>query len=107
MAEDPNTDIPKNVTAKEICIRGLFMLLFVVIYSVTEFVVVVVAVFQFFAVLFTGNSNPYLLEFGQNLSRFVYQMMRFFTFNTDDKPFPFAPWPSPEHSETPTELHVS
>lgn len=73
--------------------RLLYMLLFLIIYGVTEIVIYAVVIFQFFAVLITGQSNQQLLVFGQSLSTFVYQIMRFLTFNSEQLPFPIGAWP--------------
>jgi len=75
-------------------LRGLFMLLFVVIYSVAEIIVAAVVVLQWLFTLFTGSGNQQLRTFGQSLSTFVYQIMRYWTFNSDEKPFPFSDWPA-------------
>jgi hypothetical protein len=70
------------------------MLLFASIYNLAELVLGAVALFQFVAKLATGKTNPRLLEFGQSLSVFVYQIWRFLTFNSEVLPFPFGPWPT-------------
>lgn len=74
--------------------RGLFMLLFIALYHLTAAIVAAVAVLQFAWKLAIGETNPRLTAFGEGLSRYFYQIARFLTFNTDDKPFPFADWPS-------------
>lgn len=79
---------------RETWIRGLFMLLFAAIYHVAAILIGTVAVLQFAWKLVTGDANPRLTAFGEDLSRYFYQIMRFLTFNTDEKPFPFADWPS-------------
>ena len=38
--------------------------------------------------------NERLLDFGQSLSTLIYEMILFFPFNTERKPFPFDAWPS-------------
>ena len=76
--------------------RGLYMLLFVFAYSVAEMIIVFLAVFQFFAALFTGRANEPLLQFGKNLSTYIYEILEFQTFNTEARPFPFMPWPDEE-----------
>jgi hypothetical protein len=78
---------------RDIWIRALYMLLFIIIYSFTEVVIALVAIGQFLTVVLTGSKNDRLLKFGQSLSSFVYQIMQFFTFNSEEKPFPFAEWP--------------
>ncbi|GEM_PF-1901526 len=74
--------------------RGLFMLLFAALFHVTAAVTGAVAVVQFLWKLITGDTNPRLLRFGEDLARYFYQIMQFLTFNTEEKPFPFADWPS-------------
>ena len=76
--------------------RGLYMLLFVFAYSVAEMIIVFLALFQFFAALFTGRANEPLLQFGKNLSTYIYEILEFQTFNTEVRPFPFIPWPDEE-----------
>ena len=92
--------IAPNILNPQTWLRGLFMVLFIVIYGVTEILIGAVAVLQFLFVLFTGERNGQLLAFGSSLSRFVYLIIRFWTFNRDEKPFPFEAWPS---AKLPTE----
>lgn len=73
--------------------RLLWMILFGFIYSVTEFVLFLVIVIQFCLVVITGHRNERLLELGVQLATFVYQIIQFFVFSTNKKPYPFAPWP--------------
>lgn len=91
--EKPDQPSPEADARQAVFIRALFMILFVIIYYVAEWLVVAVAVFQFVVVLITAKPNPNLTAFGEGLSRFVYQTARFLTFNTEEKPFPFSPWP--------------
>lgn len=83
-----------NIRRGEIWIRGFHMLLFAVIYSVVEVVLAAVVVFQFGFVLLSAQRNPALLKFGESLSRFIYEIVLFLTFNTEHKPFPFGDWPT-------------
>ena len=83
----------ENLTNGQTWLRGIFMLLFVLIYSVTEVIVLVVVLLQFFFVLFTGEQNIRLREFGDSLSVFVYQILSYWTYNAEERPFPFAQWP--------------
>ena len=92
---DQNQNQPSQAASarQALFIRALFMILFVIIYYVAEWLVVAVAVFQFVVVLITGKANGNLTAFGEGLARFVYQIARFLTFNSEDKPFPFSQWP--------------
>jgi hypothetical protein len=70
------------------------MLLFVAIYNVAAILIGAVAMLQFAWKLVTGEPNPRLSSFGEDLSRYFYQILRFLTFNTENKPFPFEEWPA-------------
>jgi len=66
---------------------------------VAEVVLTLLVVFQFLVTLFTGKANEPLLKLGTNLSTYFYQIIQFQTFNTEEKPFPFSPWPDAEVGE--------
>jgi len=83
-----------HLTSPNIWIRLLFMILFGIAYSIAEFVIVCIAIFQFFAALITGRVNESLLKLGNNLSVYVYQVFQFQTFNSETRPYPFSDWPN-------------
>lgn len=87
-------ELKRNFRRREIWIRGFYMLLFAIIYGVSKVVLGALVVFQFGFVLFTTRRNGPLLRFGASLSRFLYEVLLFLTFNTERKPFPFADWPA-------------
>ncbi len=93
MTDEAASGFKPHWKARETWVRGLFMLLFGLVFWIAEFLMVMVAAFQFGFVLFTGRTNERLLDFGDDLSRLFYQLVRYLTFNTDEKPFPFSDWP--------------
>ena len=86
-------NLKAHLKERKTWLRGLYMLLFVIFYSVAEIVISVVVLFQFLLALFTGNTNERLLKLGQSLGTYVYQILQFLTFNSDYHPFPFGAWP--------------
>ena len=88
-----DNQLKASLTAADTWLRGLYMLLFTVIYSVSEFVLGLVVVFQFIHVLVTRRTNDRLLDFSSDMSVFIYQVLQFLTFNSEAKPYPFAAWP--------------
>jgi hypothetical protein len=82
-----------RLTRRSIWVRFLYMLAFMIAYSIAEIVLGIVVLLQFVIVLITGSANENLLRLGNNLSAFVYQVFRFLTFNTEEHAFPFADWP--------------
>ena len=94
-----SSEIKQHLKAQATWMRGLYILIFSIIYSVAEVVLAAVVFFQFLTTLFTGNKNERLLEFGDNLSTFIYQILKYLTYNSDDKPFPFDEWPGSSEKE--------
>jgi hypothetical protein len=88
-----SNEIKENLKQQTIWLRGLYMLMFALFYSVAEFVLFAVVVVQFLLMLFTGNSNPRLLMLGQSVATYIYQVLQFLTFNSDYQPYPFNEWP--------------
>lgn len=93
MTETTGQDLKTNVTRSAIWLRGLFMLLFAVFFNIAEFILVAIVVFQFLNVLVTAKPMPRLVAFSESLGRFIYQIVRYLTFDTEDRPYPFADWP--------------
>jgi hypothetical protein len=89
-----DSEFKANITRGSTWLCALFMVLFGVIYSIAEIVLVAVVVFQFLHTLVTGRTNQALLGFGGALSTFLYQVFSFLTYTSERKPFPFAPWPA-------------
>jgi len=86
-----------RLTRGDIWVRALYMLLFLIAYGAAEILLTLLVIFQLLAILFTGKANEPLLSFGTNLSRYVYQILQFMTFNSEEKPFPFSDWPADDH----------
>jgi hypothetical protein len=100
--DDERSDKPleKNLKSRGTWTRLLFMVICYVLVSLASLVCSVVVVFGFLMVLFTGKVNPELRDVGQSLARYVYENIRYLTYNTDDRPFPFgSPWPSASADE--------
>lgn len=86
-----------NLGRGDVWMRILYMLLFVVVYSVVEVLVVAATVLQLGFVLVSGDRNARLQDFNESLSRYVYDVLRFIMFVSDHKPFPFTDWRSGHH----------
>ena len=100
-AEEVNSSkVEENVRSRTTWLRLLFMALYGVIAWLAGLVGLVIVVFGFFWVLFTGEANRELRQIGQGIAGYIYEIVRYLTFNTDDKPFPFGgAWPSGESQE--------
>jgi hypothetical protein len=92
MSENGNSGIPieENIKSRSTWLRLLFMVVFYVIATLASAVLSVVIVLGFFWVLFTGEKNGQLQQAGQVIAGYLYEIIRYLTFNTEDKPFPFG-----------------
>ncbi len=82
-----------NLTNRSTWMRVVYMILFAVIFYIVALVIALVAVVQFLSRLFTGKVNQQLQALGQGVGVYVNEITVFLTYHTDDKPYPFAPWP--------------
>jgi hypothetical protein len=89
----------ERLTSRDLWMRALFMILFVIAYGVAELLVTLTVIFQFFTILFTGSANETLLRFGKNLSTYIRQIISFETFNSEDRPWPISDWPDEDLDE--------
>ena len=89
-------EMRENLIDEGIWMRGVFMVLFLIAYNIVEFLILLAALFQFVAVLFTGRVNKTVLRLGNNLSLFALETFQYLTFNSNLRPFPFSPWPDEE-----------
>ncbi|MGA7325843.1 MAG: DUF4389 domain-containing protein [Rhodomicrobium sp.] len=77
----------------EVLKRGLFMLLFAIAFGFGQMLLHALVVVQFFWLLFTQERNEQLARFGSSFSVWFSDVARFQSCATDDKPFPWRPWP--------------
>lgn len=93
-------EIKKTWQNKHIWKRGVAMLGYGFVAGFVRMGVTFIAIFQFFALLFSEHPNRPLVRFGQNLNTYLYQINQFLTINSEVYPFPFADWPegSPERN---------
>ena len=83
-----------NKSFQERLAKGLALVLFIILFDLVELVVILVAVVQYIMLLATGNTLPTLRSLGISLGGYLKQIVAYLTFETDDKPYPFAAWPS-------------
>lgn len=89
----------EELQRESILLRILWMLVFVVVWQLAELLLGGVVLLQLGYRLFYGAPSGSLLAFGDSLSQYLAQIGRFGTFNTDEKPWPFADWPTPRAPE--------
>ena len=74
--------------------RGLFMLIFVILFAVAETILTLIAIVQFGWLMVYREPQPALRRFGAALAEWLRQVGRYQSLDTEDRPFPWADWPS-------------
>lgn len=88
MREQLEINLQQIGTWKRVC----YMLVYGVLAGMVRMLIWVVILIQLGTVIFTGEVNQHILNFGRSLAVYLYHMLLFLTFNTDDLAFPFASW---------------
>jgi hypothetical protein len=97
MNENVNVnEVKGNVKNVDTWIRGLFIIIYGVIFYVLFWIIWLVVIFQFVMKVLLGRLNPNLMGFSDGLTRYAYQILRYVTFQSEERPWPFGPWPSAE-----------
>ena len=89
-----NEELKSNLLSSKHWLRLVFMLLFAALLQVASIIMWVLVVLQFVFSLITGQDNINLRRFGHSLSTYIYQTLKFLTYSSEEKPFPFADWPT-------------
>ncbi len=78
----------------KIGVRLMYTLLFVLILSLMNFIIQLIAVMQFVILLLTKSYSEPLRSFSNKASVYVYRLIRYITLNDNNKPFPFVDFPA-------------
>jgi len=88
-----SNDVKDNLKRQSTWMRGLYMLIYAVFYTIAEIVLFAIIIFQFLLQLFTADTNDRLRKLGQGISTYIYQILQYLNFNSEYQPYPFGAWP--------------
>jgi hypothetical protein len=95
MTENMNTEeIKSSLLSPGHWQRLVYMLLFGIMLHVASIAMWVLVTLQFLFTLFTDKDNENLRSLGKSMALFIYQALDYLTYNSENKPFPFADWPA-------------
>ena len=99
----------KDDDKTEIFSRIFYTLLFAIIGWLSLYVFVVVVIIQFGFLLITGQVNTNLKGFNKEVGLFLYDLIKYLSFQSNEKPFPFRDWPYDEkaNNKNKSELNES
>ena len=91
---DNMNEIVDNLKQVPAWIRIIFMLAFaIVLYIIIAPVIFILMIAQALFSVITGKTNRNLTLLGFALSQYVSQILKFITYNAEEKPFPFSDFP--------------
>jgi hypothetical protein len=86
-------DVKENVRNINTWLRGLYIIIFAVIFYFLVGIIWLLVIFQFLTTVITGNLNEQLDKFSGALTDYALQILDYVTYQSDTKPFPFSPLP--------------
>lgn len=101
-----NERLKSNLTSSKHWLRLVFMLLFAAVLQLASLVMWVLVAVQFLFSLITGENNYHLRRFGHSLSTYIYDVLKFLCYSSEEKPFPFADWPASTDAEPETPVQT-
>jgi hypothetical protein len=85
-------DVVENLKQPSQWLRIAFMLALAVALYVTGIILTLLIVAQVLFSLLTGRDNQNLREFGLDLTNYVQDILKFLTYSSEFRPFPFSPY---------------
>jgi len=93
LEEPPQTDTGGGFEPpKGIWMRGLMMIILAMMFGLAQTILGVLAVVQFFWILFSKEKNQMLANFGLDLGEWLAMTARFQSAASEDKPSPWSKW---------------
>ena len=88
-----NDAMKQAITSKDKWLRLVFIFLFAIAFKISAALFAFIVLAQFLFVLFTNSPNQHLLDFSDSLGRYILRLVRYLTYQNDERPFPYADWP--------------
>ena len=86
-------NIKDNAKNTDTWLRGLFILIFGVIFYFLYGLIWLLIIFQFITKVITGGLNSNLEQFSTKMTAYAMQILNYITFQSEERPFPFSPFP--------------
>ncbi|MDD9959675.1 MAG: DUF4389 domain-containing protein [Gammaproteobacteria bacterium] len=98
---DELDEIVDNLREPTSWFRIVFMIAFaVVLYLIIAPIILVIMITQVLFRFITGAPNSNLRDFSGALAAYIFQILKFLLYSSEDKPFPFSDFPSLDDDNT-------
>lgn len=86
-------ELPYETSRKQIAIRFLFTILFLIVFEIVKTIIQVAVLFQYVYLFITKKHNEPVRTFSNKVTIYAYKVLRYLTLNENIKPFPFSEFP--------------
>ncbi len=93
-------DNRSHLKNKSTWMRLVHMIVLAIAFSVAELVIGATVLFQFLSLLFTGKTNDNAKRLGAEFADYLRDIVRYMTFVSEERPFPYAAWGSTQDGNT-------
>jgi hypothetical protein len=84
---------PNEFSRKNIAVRLLYTLLFLIVFEILKIIIQVAVLFQYIYLFISKEYNHPIRKFSNKVSVYAYRVMRYITLSENEKPFPFQDFP--------------
>lgn len=96
----------ESPSRKQIAIRLLYSLFFLIVLEILKILIQITVVFQYVYLLVTQTYSQPLKAFSNKLAAYAYRVIRYTTLNEHERPFPFGEFPREfEKADEPVRFH--
>jgi hypothetical protein len=86
-------DIFSNALSSAFWMKTLYVLGFYFLYKILQILVSILVVVQWLSCLIYSERNQRITEFSGSLSQYIFTILRYITYVSDQKPYPLSDWP--------------
>jgi hypothetical protein len=86
-------EIKQNLKNTNTWLRLFIMILFIIFFGAAISIFGLLLLFQIVFSLLTGKSNERVRIFSKRLTSYLYQILVYLSYTSDERPFPFSDWP--------------
>ena len=83
----------RELTRKDIAIRFLYTLFFLIVFEIVKTILQITVLFQYIYLFITRTHNEPVRTSSNKVWIYAYRVMRYATLNENTRPFPFADLP--------------
>ncbi len=88
-------------------LKILYLILFYLIYRITDLVLLLVVFVQTLLNIASGEPSQSIKEFGKSLGVYLQQISEYLSYASDEKPYPFSDWPTVMPDDEPLKTDIA